>query len=152
MKSRTKEQTAAFIQHAIELLAPLGWEYTGELVRFRKDGKVYDLSAANLGMVNEIERRGQFLVQDDPHPYYGPCDAMGFKEGECAECEKSLPPEEYKARQALHYWKNLKNQLARQCVDYFNDLPLGSKESFECGAVMCLLTGIMSDQEAANAL
>ena len=29
----------------------------------------------------------EMFASGDPHPWYGPCDGMGNKDGECSECE-----------------------------------------------------------------
>lgn len=44
-------------------LTPLGWKHLGNF-RFEKDGKVYDLSAANLDLLDQIVEEGLFLVKN----------------------------------------------------------------------------------------
>ncbi len=48
--------------NAINFLYPKGWTPRGDW-RFEKDGKLYDLSAADLGQINKIEKEGLFIEE-----------------------------------------------------------------------------------------
>jgi hypothetical protein len=56
-------QVERWVQMAKERLTPLGWEHVWR-GRFRKNGVVYDLIAANLNILDRIEREGLFVVSE----------------------------------------------------------------------------------------
>ena len=61
MKPRTPEHTRIAYVSAINKLLPLGWLPVGIFI-FEKDGKRYDLSAADLSQIERIEREGLFVI------------------------------------------------------------------------------------------
>lgn len=46
---------------AIYILCPLGWKHQQGML-FEKQGKVYDLSSADLELIPKIEKEGLYLV------------------------------------------------------------------------------------------
>lgn len=64
---KPKKQKIADYMKIINKLIPLWWIPTGDFdfgaMKFTKSGKIYDLSAANLDMLNEIERKGSFVIK-----------------------------------------------------------------------------------------
>lgn len=60
-----KKKIAEYMQ-IINRLIPLGWIPAGEFgtMKFTKSGKTYDLSAADLNKLDEIERKGSFLISE----------------------------------------------------------------------------------------
>lgn len=55
-----KARLERFAQACVELI-PKEWLPVGEML-FKHNGKVYDLSAADLKQLERIEREGHFLV------------------------------------------------------------------------------------------
>jgi hypothetical protein len=57
------EQREKHYFEAIKKLRPLDWIPLGDCLFF-KNGKVYDLSAADLDKIDEIEREGKFVIAE----------------------------------------------------------------------------------------
>lgn len=57
----TREQQEAHERDTQLRLIPLGWKPLGGC-RFERNGKRYDLSAADLNQLDRIEREGLFLI------------------------------------------------------------------------------------------
>jgi len=60
METKLKPPT----QKQLERLCAAGWHWRGYYWNFLKSGKIYDLSAANLDMLDYIEKNGHFLVRE----------------------------------------------------------------------------------------
>lgn len=60
MEVETIEQRTAKYLRALVRLRPLGFIPLGNF-RFAKNGLIYDLSAADLGQIERIEREGLFV-------------------------------------------------------------------------------------------
>ncbi len=63
----TPEQKLEKFLSAIRICHQKGWDYAGNIARnqfhfYSPSGTLHDLSAANLEMLDEIEKRGSFLV------------------------------------------------------------------------------------------
>ena len=63
MESMTEEEKAKRYAEAILYLLPFGWLPANKDFRFKKNGKTYDLSAADLTKHEKIEREGLFLCE-----------------------------------------------------------------------------------------
>lgn len=48
----------------LSALTRLGWVWQRQGWRFEKGGRLYDLSAADLGQLERIEREGLFVVEE----------------------------------------------------------------------------------------
>ena len=64
MEPTTEEEMNALHQRIELLVVPLGFA-TVARCKFLKDGRLYDLSAADLSQIERIERDGLFLVTPD---------------------------------------------------------------------------------------
>lgn len=64
MEPPTEEQMNALHRKIELLVVPIGFA-TVARCKFSKDGRLYDLSAADLSQIQRIEREGLFLVMAD---------------------------------------------------------------------------------------
>lgn len=61
MEPETFEQKRDKHDKIYKILIPLGWRPVGMLT-FSKNGKIYDLSTADISQIDRIEKEGLFLL------------------------------------------------------------------------------------------
>jgi hypothetical protein len=61
--NRTKEEKYAAWIYAVSFCQSKGWCCSGGWKFFSPSGSLHDLSAADLNMLDEIERKGSFIIK-----------------------------------------------------------------------------------------